>query len=45
LARRTDSNRGVAGLFFGAQEGNETFFEKLGYERGMSSFARRKPRP
>lgn len=32
-------------LFFGAQPGNETFFEKLGYERSLTSFARRKPRP
>ena len=29
-------------LYFGAQPGNEPFFEKLGYERGMASFARRK---
>ena len=32
-------------LFFGAQPGNEAFFEKLGYERSLASFARRKPRP
>jgi ribosomal protein S18 acetylase RimI-like enzyme len=31
-------------LFFGAQAGNEGFFEKLGYERSMSSFVRKKPR-
>ena len=37
--------RSPTGLFFGAQPGNEPFFEKLGYERGMASFARRKPRP
>ena len=33
------------GLFFGAQPGNEPFFEKLGYERGLQSYQRRKPRP
>jgi ribosomal protein S18 acetylase RimI-like enzyme len=33
------------GLFFGAQPGNEHFFEKLGYERGITAFSRRKPRP
>ena len=33
------------GLFFGAQDGNEGFFEKLGYERSMTSFAKRKARP
>ena len=32
-------------LFFGAQPGNEPFFEKLGYSRGMISFVKRKPRP
>jgi ribosomal protein S18 acetylase RimI-like enzyme len=37
--------RSPTGLFFGAQEGNEGFFEKLGYERSMASFAKRKPRP
>lgn len=37
-------DRSPTGLFFGAQEGNEEFFEKLGYERSMTSFARRKPR-
>jgi len=31
-------------LFFGAQPGNEQFFEKLGFERGMTSYASRKPR-
>ena len=31
-------------LFFGAQPGNEGFFERLGYERSMVSFCRRKPR-
>lgn len=36
--------RSPTGLFFGAQEGNEGFFEKLGYERSMTSFAKRKPR-
>jgi GNAT superfamily N-acetyltransferase len=29
-------------LYFGAQPGNEPFFEKLGYDRGMTSFAKRK---
>lgn len=38
-------DRSPTGLFFGAQEGNEGFFEKLGYERSMASFARQKPRP
>jgi ribosomal protein S18 acetylase RimI-like enzyme len=37
--------RSPTGLFFGAQEGNEEFFEKLGFERSMTSFARKKPRP
>jgi ribosomal protein S18 acetylase RimI-like enzyme len=32
-------------LFFGAQPGNEAFFEKLGYERSLTSYAKRKPRP
>lgn len=32
-------------LFFGAQPGNETFFEKLGFQRGLEGFFRRKPRP
>lgn len=32
-------------LFLGALPGNEGFFEKLGYERSLVSFARRKPRP
>jgi predicted N-acetyltransferase YhbS len=32
-------------LFFGAQAGNELFFEKLGYERSMISYVKRKPRP
>lgn len=31
-------------LFFGARAGNEGFFEKLGFQRGMTSFARKKPR-
>ena len=31
-------------LFFGAQPGNEPFFEKLGFERGLASYAKRKPR-
>lgn len=37
--------RSPTGLFFGAQPGNEPFFEKLGYQRGMVSYTRRKPRP
>lgn len=32
-------------LFLGAQPGNEGFFEKLGYERSLASYAKRKPRP
>ncbi|MCC6245240.1 MAG: GNAT family N-acetyltransferase [Gemmatimonadaceae bacterium] len=32
------------GLFFGAQSGNEPFFERCGFERGLQSFQRRKPR-
>jgi ribosomal protein S18 acetylase RimI-like enzyme len=32
-------------LYFGAQPGNETFFEKLGFGRGVQSFWRKKPRP
>lgn len=31
-------------LFFGSQPGNEPFFEKLGFERSMVSFAKRKSR-
>jgi GNAT superfamily N-acetyltransferase len=31
-------------LFFGAQPGKEQFYESLGYERSLASFARRKPR-
>lgn len=31
-------------LFFGAQPGNEGFFEKLGYTKSMQSYSRRKPR-
>lgn len=31
-------------LFFGAQEGNEIFFEKLGYEKSMQSYSKRKKR-
>lgn len=36
--------RSPTSLFFGAQEGNEAFFQKLGYERSMVSFARKKER-
>ncbi|WP_306420573.1 GNAT family N-acetyltransferase [Brevibacillus reuszeri] len=32
-------------LFFGAQPGNEPFFEKLGYQRSFQSFVKRKTRP
>jgi GNAT superfamily N-acetyltransferase len=32
------------GLFVGAQPGNESFFERCGFERGLPSFQRRKPR-
>ena len=32
-------------LFLGAQPGNEGFFEKMGYERSMASYVKRKPRP
>lgn len=32
-------------LFLGAQPGNEVFFDKLGYERSMISYVKRKPRP
>jgi GNAT superfamily N-acetyltransferase len=38
-------DRSPTGLFFGAQPGNEKFFEKLGYERSLAAYARRKPRP
>ena len=31
-------------LYFGAQPGKEGFYEKLGYERSLQSFFRRKPR-
>lgn len=31
-------------LFFGAQPGNEDFFEKLGYTKSMQSYAKRKQR-
>jgi len=31
-------------LFFGAQPGKEQFYEALGFERSLQSFARRKPR-
>ncbi|CAM3333360.1 MULTISPECIES: GNAT family N-acetyltransferase [Brevibacillus] len=32
-------------LFFGAQPGNEVFFEKLGYQKSMQSFEKKKARP
>ena len=32
------------GLFFGAQEGLEGFYESLGYERSLTSFQKRKKR-
>lgn len=31
-------------LFFGAQPGNEVFFEKLGYEKSMQSYIKKKQR-
>jgi ribosomal protein S18 acetylase RimI-like enzyme len=31
-------------LFFGAQAGNEAFFEKLGYTKSLQSYQKRKPR-
>ena len=37
-------DRSPTGLYFGAQPGNETFFERCGFERGLQSYARRKPR-
>lgn len=32
-------------LYFGAQPGKEGFYENLGYEQGLQSFSRKKPRP
>ena len=32
-------------LYFGAQPGNETFFEKAGFKKGVQSFWIAKPRP
>src|ERR1700722_985016 len=32
------------GLFLGSQPGNEGFFERLGYEKGLQSYQRKKPR-
>jgi predicted GNAT family N-acyltransferase len=37
--------RSPTSLFLGAQPGNEAFFEKLGFQRSLASFARKKPRP
>jgi ribosomal protein S18 acetylase RimI-like enzyme len=31
-------------LFLGSQPGNEGFFEKLGYKKGLQSYERKKPR-
>ena len=31
-------------LFFGAQPGAAGFYEKIGYEKGMQSFVKKKPR-
>jgi hypothetical protein len=31
-------------LFLGAQPGNESFFEKLGYTKGIQSFQKKKER-
>jgi GNAT superfamily N-acetyltransferase len=36
--------RSPTGLYFGAQPGNEPFFEKCGFDRGLQSYAKRKPR-
>ncbi|MCB9663734.1 MAG: GNAT family N-acetyltransferase [Alphaproteobacteria bacterium] len=33
------------GWYFGAQPGREGFFERCGFERALTGFARRKPRP
>lgn len=32
-------------LYFGAQPGNEEFFEKAGFGRGLPSYWKKKPRP
>lgn len=32
-------------IFFGAQPGKEAFYERLGFERGLQSYGKRKPRP
>lgn len=32
-------------LYFGAQPGNEEFFEKAGFDKGVQSFWKKKPRP
>lgn len=31
-------------LFFGSQPGKESFYERLGYEKSLQSFGRKKPR-
>ena len=36
--------RSPTSLFFGVQPGKEAFFEKLGYERSLNAYHRRKPR-
>ena len=36
--------RSPTGWYFGAQPGNEAFFEKCGFDRGLQSYSRRKPR-
>jgi GNAT superfamily N-acetyltransferase len=36
--------RSPTGWYFGAQPGNERFFEKCGFDRGLQSYSRRKPR-
>ena len=36
--------RSPTSLFLGAQPGKEGFFEKVGFERRLTSFIRRKPR-
>jgi len=36
--------RSPTSIFLGAQPGNEGFFERLGFEPGMASYVKRKPR-
>jgi len=37
-------DRSPTGLYFGAQPGNEEFFERCGFKPGLQSYSRRKPR-